>query len=79
MMLASSLYMAMLLTEWTSLPAERNGVPVASGEMGDWAVGLSSFWVKLASQWVALVLYGWTLLAPYCLRETRDFGIEFDF
>ena len=27
----------------------------------------------------SLALYMWTLLAPYLLRDVRDFGIEFDF
>jgi len=79
MMIACSLYMAMLLTDWTAQPATHNGIPVTMDTVGSWSVGLPSFWVKLASQWVALVLYGWTLLAPFCLRESRDFGIEFDF
>jgi len=38
-----------------------------------------SFGVKVASLWICLLMYGWTLLAPYCLREVRDFGVEFEF
>lgn len=79
MMVACSMYMAMLLTDWTAQPATENGVPVTGVAAAHWSVGLPSFWVKLVSQWVALGLYAWTLLAPYCLRESRDFGIEFDF
>jgi len=83
MMSACSIYMAMLLTDWSVQPAFKNGVPAipAQREAGATGVGVSmgSFWVKIISQWVCLALYGWTLLAPYLLRESRDFGIEFDF
>merc|ERR1712196_349297 len=79
MMLASALYMAMLLTDWSAQPAEKNDVPYGADAAGKFSVGLPSFWVKLVSQWVCILTYGWTLLAPYLLRETRDFGVEFDF
>ena len=39
---------------------------------------IATFWVKVGSQWACLLMYAWTLLAPYLLRESRDFGIEFD-
>ena len=61
----------MLLTDWSSLPAD---VPVGTTP----PVYLGSFWVKIVSQWVCLLIYAWTLLAPYLLRDYRDFGIEFD-
>ena len=61
-------------------PAEENGVPVSgSTPIGKYSVGLESFWVKVISLLVCFGLYGCTLLAPYLLREYRDFGIEFDF
>ena len=78
MMVACALYMAMLLTDWTYQPARDDGVPVTLSREGNWSVGLGSFWTKLVSQWAALLLYAWTLLAPWCFRETRDFGIDFD-
>ena len=36
--------------------------------------------VARPGRWPAgrMLLYAWTLLAPYCLRHYRDFGIEFD-
>jgi len=83
MMIACSLYMSMLLTDWSNMPAEENGVPAI--EMLEqvretrYGVDLVSFWVKIVSQWVCLLMYGWTLLAPYCLRDVRDFGVEFEF
>jgi len=88
MMTACSLYMAMLLTGWSTEPAHigPGHVPTAAAQgalspnvASSYSVGLPSFWVKVLSQWVCLALYAWTLLAPYLLRDYRDFGIEFDF
>lgn len=73
MMVISSLYMAMLLTNWSVQPV--NEAPSLRG----FSVSLESFWIKIVAQWVCLLMYGWTLLAPYLLRNVRDFGIEFDF
>lgn len=78
MMVACSFYMAMLLTDWSSQPAVINGVPAVHEAVGPYATSLGSFWVKVVSQWVCLLMYAWTLLAPYLLRDVRDFGIEFD-
>ena len=76
MMAMCSLYMAMLLTDWSTVgwnaPVSGCGAELLDQDM-------SSFWVKIVAQWVCFLLYGWTLLAPYLLREYRDFGIEFDF
>eukprot|EP00326_Haptolina_ericina_P006902 CAMPEP_0181202122 /NCGR_PEP_ID=MMETSP1096-20121128/18669_1 /TAXON_ID=156174 ORGANISM="Chrysochromulina ericina, Strain CCMP281" /NCGR_SAMPLE_ID=MMETSP1096 /ASSEMBLY_ACC=CAM_ASM_000453 /LENGTH=474 /DNA_ID=CAMNT_0023292605 /DNA_START=81 /DNA_END=1505 /DNA_ORIENTATION=+ len=83
MMIACSLYMSMLLTDWSDMPAEKNGVPaiemLSEARQTRYGVDLGSFWVKIVSQWICLLMYGWTLLAPYCLREVRDFGVEFEF
>jgi len=78
MMVACSMYMAMLLTDWSSQPAFNHGVPATMNEAHAYDTSLASFWVKVVAQWICLLLYGWTLLAPYCLRDYRDFGIEFD-
>jgi len=78
MMVACSLYMAMLLSDWSSEPAFINGAPATHEHAGAYATSLGSFWVKVISQWVCLLMYAWTLLAPYLLRDYRDFGIEFD-
>lgn len=79
MMVACSFYMGMLLTDWSSQPAtSEGGVPAVHQADGPYATSLGSFWVKVVSQWVCLLMYGWTLLAPYLLRDVRDFGIEFD-
>ena len=80
MMVACSLYMAMLLSDWSTEPARGpHDFPAGLEMSGSYSVSLPSFWVKLTSQWVCLLMYSWTLLAPYVLREHRDFGIEFDF
>jgi hypothetical protein len=61
LMVSASCYLAMLLTDWGSkqsiTPQEET----------------SSMWVKLAIQWVTYTLYAWTLVAPYILRNYRDF------
>ena len=87
MMAAVALYIAMLLTEFSSVPAEVNGVPLSRNDIEKWEANppewkaasmIATFWVKVGSQWACLLMYAWTLLAPYLLRESRDFGIEFD-
>ena len=73
MMAMCSLYMAMLLTNWSNLPAAMVGLP--SSQVED--VNMQSFWVKIVSQWLCFLIYAWTLLAPYLMRNHRDFGIDF--
>ena len=70
MMVACSLFMAMLITNWSVQPTNQ-GLDVFS-------VSYESFWIKIVAQWVCLLMYAWTLLAPYLMREHRDFGVEFD-
>lgn len=81
MMVACSMYLAMLVTDWSAQPATVNGVPVTPADVSHnaYSTSLGTFWVKVVSQWFALAIYAWTLLAPYMLREHRDFGVEFDF
>lgn len=78
MMVACSMYIAMLITDWSEQPAFDHGVPATKEAANAYNTSLQSFWVKAVSQWMCLLLYAWTLLAPYCLRHYRDFGIEFD-
>lgn len=78
MMVVCTFYMAMLLTDWSDQSVD--GAPSgSSGSLGAHSVSLTNFWVKICSQWVCLSMYAWTLLAPYLLRNVRDFGVEFDF
>lgn len=62
-MLAASLYMAMLLSNWGG----------SSTESSTRSVGETSMWIKIASQWVTFALYFWTLVAPKCFPD-RDFS-----
>jgi len=71
-MVVVSLYFAMLISHWSVAEIDE---ALGHSDMKS----LSSFWVKISAQWVTLLMYGWTLLAPYLLRDVRDFGIEFDF
>jgi len=58
-----SMYVGMLLTNWMTL----------TGTSGDNTVnvdhGYASFWVKMVSSWITILLYGWTLLAPVLLPD----------
>ena len=61
-MCCGSLYMAMLLTDWgtgsSKSPTDASGVVQSS------STGATQMWVKIISQWVAILLYTWTLIAP---------------
>ena len=63
MMCLVSLYMAMLVTDWET---DINT-----------AVNWQNFYIKLSSQIICISLYLWSLMAPYILRNYRDFGVEF--
>ena len=56
-MATGSVYMSMLLTNWGTV----------AGKQSD-----AQMWVSIVSQWISMMLYGWTLLAPKCLPG-RDF------
>jgi len=61
----ASMYMAMLLTNWGSAThAEGNE---------DGKVGTASMWVKILSQWLTMLIYVWSLIAPAILSEYREF------
>ncbi|KDO25981.1 hypothetical protein SPRG_08634 [Saprolegnia parasitica CBS 223.65] len=59
-MLFGGLYMAMVLTQWGSLHGQEQG-----------AVNM---WVQIVSQWMVLLLYVWTLVAPRLFPD-RDFSV----
>lgn len=60
----ASCYTAMLMTDWGS------GTGTAKDQIG---VGWTSVWVKMASQWLTIALYTWSLIAPAVFPD-RDFS-----
>jgi len=65
-LLFASCYLAMLLTNW--------GAPVIDGdEFPTFKEGNRSMWIKLATAWVTMGLYVWTLVAPTICPD-RDFS-----
>lgn len=65
MALAGS-YMAMAITNWGSA----DGVPDAQADV---TVGKESMWLKIVAQWITMILYLWSLWAPYMRGETEDY------
>jgi hypothetical protein len=65
-MMLGAMYLSMLVTDWEvsgNGDATRNGRAV-------------SFWVKNTTIWVTMLIYLWTLLAPYYCCKDRDFGFD---
>ncbi|GBG63476.1 hypothetical protein CBR_g38094 [Chara braunii] len=60
----ASMYSAMLLTGWGREATE--GTEIID-------VGWTSVWVKMGSQWVTVLLYVWSLMAPLIFPD-RDFS-----
>ena len=58
----ASMYLAMLLTNWDSVTKTNEDSAVVGKNM-------TSVWVKIASSWLVLFLYGWTLVAPLVLPD----------
>jgi hypothetical protein len=65
-MLLGSCYLAMLLTNWTIL----GSTTMKELKPNDYEGG---YWAKLSSEIVCILLYLWTLLAPFICRD-RDFN-----
>ncbi|TYZ58334.1 hypothetical protein PybrP1_000032, partial [[Pythium] brassicae (nom. inval.)] len=63
LMFLATFYMAMVITNWGS----SNGLVSEDDE-------LVTMWVKICSQWVAIALFLWTLIAPSMFPD-RDFGV----
>ncbi|RUS83458.1 hypothetical protein EGW08_008774 [Elysia chlorotica] len=63
MLFLASLYVMMTLTNWFS----------PSSDVKKLNANMASVWVKMASSWVSIVLYVWTLVAPVILQD-RDFS-----
>lgn len=74
-MMCGAMYMSMILTAWgdedsSASASDRGGeIHVDSGDKGR-----NSMWAKILSQWLTILLYIWTLVAP-TLFPDRDFGV----
>jgi len=65
----ASMYIAMLLTNWTTVTEHTNNEDLI-------IVGQSynSVWVKVVSSWICIFLYAWTLIGPVVLPDRfQDF------
>jgi hypothetical protein len=56
----ASMYLAMMVTNWDN-PEEEYGAVQGKN--------MAAVWVKVVSSWLALLLYGWTLVAPLVWTE----------
>jgi len=66
-MMLGSCYLAMLLTNWTVVGSSS----METMQPNDNSQG--PFWAKLSSEFVCILLYVWTLIAPLLCRD-REFG-----
>jgi len=65
-MAAGSMYMAMILTNWSSRQEVENNSK-------SYDVGAETMWIKIVSQWLTCLLYIWSLAGPLILKD-RDFS-----
>jgi len=65
-MAAGSMYMAMILTNWSSRQEVMN-------DAKSYDVGAETMWIKIVSQWLTCLLYIWSLVGPLLLKD-RDFS-----
>ncbi|VDQ06327.1 unnamed protein product, partial [Trichobilharzia regenti] len=54
MMLLATLYVMVMLTNWLR---PQNDLKTLAGNS-------ASFWVRIVSSWICLIIYVWTLIAP---------------
>ena len=73
-MSACAMYFSMLLTNWGSMSAAED-VDLNGGDLNGRAYDLSaeSMYVKIISQWLTMILFTWSVMAP-ALCKGRDFG-----
>jgi len=65
-MAAGSMYMAMILTNWSSQQDVEN-------DTTSYDVGAETMWIKIVSQWLTCLLYIWSLVGPLILKD-REFA-----
>jgi len=65
--LLASMYLAMILTNWDV------GAGIDSADQLSIDSSIVSVWVKIGSEWLCMLLYLWSLVAPIVLKN-RDFG-----
>jgi len=65
-MAMGAMYMAMVLTNWGKSSSD----PTSNTNTG---ISTESMWIKISSQWLAYLIYLWSLLAPV-LFPNRDFS-----
>jgi uncharacterized membrane-anchored protein len=65
-MAMASMYMAMVLTNWATISQAASATPT-------YDLGKETMWIKIVSQWLTVILYTWSLCAPYVLSN-REFA-----
>ncbi|KAJ2776088.1 Membrane protein tms1 [Coemansia javaensis] len=61
----ASMYVAMLLTNWNSISSTDHVIVIGRSA--------TAVWVKVATSWLCIILYSWTLLGPVVLPD-RDWS-----
>ena len=61
-----AMYIAMLLTSWGSRQE------IEDTKLS-YDLSIQAVWFKIITEWLTIILYLWTLIAPYVLTD-RDFG-----
>ncbi|KAK7200968.1 Serine incorporator (Serinc) [Novymonas esmeraldas] len=68
-MIFGSMYLAMLGSSWHVSGAGDDGLSTSIN---------IAFWVRMSTVWAAMILYIWSLVAPYTCCKGRDFGFAVD-
>lgn len=66
MMAVACMYFGTLLTDWGTASPEH-------GSISQYDVGWASAWLKVGTQWSIILMYTWTLIAPYVFPD-REFA-----
>jgi len=64
----AALYLSMVLTGWKTVSNNEN---TESGLLFSVDQGMASVWVKMASSWLVLALYLWTVVAPVFFPDRK--------